>query len=81
MTPKAESYLASEVSDAKAGLQKGWGGGHPVGDRALSRRARRRWRGPPGRPSLSWEEIWFWKLLFPSEPQAELQACLSPEVI
>lgn len=26
-TPKAESYPASEVSDAKAGLQKGWGVG------------------------------------------------------
>lgn len=29
MTPKAESYLASEVSDAKAGLQTGWGGWAP----------------------------------------------------
>ena len=38
-------------------------------------------RGPHPISQGTEEDIWFWKLLFPSEPQAELHACPSPEVI
>lgn len=62
LTLKAESYLASEVSDAKAGLQTGWGWGTGRGPSPISQGTAA--AGPLWPAFFFLGGNLFWKLLF-----------------